>query len=241
MSRKMIAIVLMGTFLLGGGTAAGGYLLGQGIVAARNSDRSVVVKGLAEKEVRADLATWSIRYTATGDALESVQAKVEADGVAVRAFLIDAGFRPEEIASARLDVTDLLAQTYRQKNFDKARYIVAQTVRVRSVDVARVNAASGTIGSLVKRGVVVSDYGGPSYFFTGLNQIKPDMIATATRNARSAAARFAQDSGTRVGGIRHASQGVFQILSRDRGTGAERSAIEKTIRIVTTVNYALDR
>lgn len=241
MSRKMIAIILMGTFLLGSGTAAGGYLLGQGIVAARNSDRSVVVKGLAEKEVRADLATWSIRYTATGDALEAVQAKVEADGVAVRQFLIDAGFRPDEVKSARLEVTDLLAQTYRQKNFDKARYIVAQTVRVRSVDVARVNATSSELGNLVKRGVVVSDYGGPSYFFTGLNQVKPDMIAMATRNARSAAARFAQDSGTRVGGIRRASQGVFQILPRDRGTGNERSAIEKTIRIVTTVNYALDR
>jgi uncharacterized protein len=161
--------------------------------------------------------------------------------VTVREFLVDAGFRPEEIKPARLEVTDLLAQTYRQKNFDKARYIVAQTMRVRSVDVARINATSGKIGSLVKRGVVVSDYGGPSYFFTGLNQIKPDMIAMATRNARSAAARFAQDAGTRVGGIRHASQGVFQILPRDRGDGNERSAIEKTIRIVATVNYALDR
>jgi len=241
MSRNTIAIILLGTFLLGGGTAAGGYLLGQGIITARISDRSVVVKGLAEKEVRANLANWSIRYTATGDALETVQAKVEADGAAVRAFLIDAGFRPEEIKSARLEVTDLLAQSYRQKISDKARYIVAQTMRVRSVDVARVNATSGKIGMLVKRGIVVSDYGGPSYFFTGLNQVKPDMITMATRNARSAAARFAEDAGTRVGNIRHARQGVFQILPRDRGTGSERSAIEKTIRVVTTVNYALKR
>ncbi len=240
MSRNTILVILAAALLLGGGAAAGGYLLGEGIVTARISDRSVVVKGLAEKDVRADLATWSIRFTATGDALESVQARVEGDGAAVRDFLVAAGFRPDEIASARLEVTDLLAQTYRQKNLEKARYIVARTMRVRSLNVGLVNIASGQIGELVKRGIVVSDYGGPSYFFTGLNRVKPDMIAEATRNARLAAARFAADSESRVGGIRYASQGTFEILPRDRGTGSERGTIEKTIRVVTTVNYALE-
>lgn len=241
MSRRMITVILLTALLIGGGAAAGGYLLGQGIVVAQTSNRSVVVKGLAEKEVTADLGTWSIRFTATGDALESVQSKVESDGAAIRAFLTEAGFRSEEISLARLEVTDLLAQAYRRDRVGKERYIVAQTVQVRSVDVARIKATSGRVGDLVKLGIVVSDGGGPRYFFTGLNLVKPEMIAKATRNARVAAARFAKDSGSRVGDIRRARQGVFQILPRDRGNGPENRSIEKTIRIVATVNYELAR
>ncbi|MFT5488595.1 MAG: hypothetical protein ACI9JL_004318 [Paracoccaceae bacterium] len=241
MSRNTIAIILLGTLLLGGGTAAGGYLLGQGIVMARVADRSVVVKGLVEKEVRADLATWSIRYTATGNALEDIQTKMGADGAALREFLTEEGFRPDEITTARLEVTDLLAQTYRQPNLEKARYIVAQTIQVRSVDVARVDVTSRKIGDVVKRGIILSDNGGPSYFFTGLNLIKPDMIAAATLNARRAAARFAEVSGAEVGDIRHASQGVFQILPRDRGNQTQRKVIDKIVRVVATVRYALKR
>ena len=121
--------------------------------------------------------------------------------------------------------------------FDRGQ---VRTVRLRTARIDLVGRTSGRIGDLVAQGVVVSDGGGPSYFFTGLNRIKPGMIAEATRNARAAAARFAQDSGSRVGGIRYASQGLFQILPRDRGTGPETGAIEKTVRVVTTVNYALE-
>lgn len=237
----MIAVVLLTALMIGGGAAAGGYLLGMGIVTAQTSNRSVVVKGLAEKEVTADLATWSIRFTATGDALDAVQAKVDKDSAAIREFMIAAGFRAEEVSLARLEVTDLLAQTYRGERIGKDRYIVAQTIRVRSVDVARIKATSARVGDLVKLGIVVSDGGGPFYFFTGLNFVKPEMIAKATRNARVAAARFAKDSGSRVGEIRRASQGVFQILPRDRGNGPENRSIEKTVRIVATINYELAR
>lgn len=240
MARRTILVILIAAALLGGGAAAGGFLLGEGIVTARKSDRSVVVKGLAEKHVRADLATWAIRFTATGDALEAVQQRIERDREIVGTFLQAAGFEPSETVADRLDVTDLLAQAYRQKETEKARYIVSRTVRLRSVRVDLVNETSGRIGELVRQGVVVSDQGGPGYFFTDLNGIKPEMIARATRNAREAAARFAENSGSRVGGIRYASQGIFQILPRDRGTGSERGAIEKTVRVVTTVNFALE-
>lgn len=240
MSRRTVLVMLLAAALLGGGTATGGYLLGQGLITARQSDRSVVVKGLAQKDVRADLAVWSLRFTATGDALPDVQARIEKDRQVVRDFLAKAGFAPDEIVADRLEVTDLLAQTWRNKNTDKARYIVARTVRLRSVKIPLVSHTASRIGDLVEQGVVVTDGGGPSYYFTELNRIKPAMIAEATRNARAAAARFAQDSGSRVGGIRYASQGLFQILPRDRGTGPESSAIEKTVRVVTTVNYALE-
>ncbi len=240
MSRNTTFVVLVAALLLGGGAAAGGFLLGQGIVAARIADRSVVVKGLAEQDVRADLAHWRIGFRRAGDSLADVQAQIERDAAAVSAFLSAAGFSEDEFAPSRTEVTDLLARSYRGDNVDRARYIVSQTVRLRTDKVDAVKAASARLGTLVRTGVAIDDGGGPAFLFTGLNEIKPAMIAEATRNARAAAARFAADSGSRVGAIRQAGQGVFQILPRDAAGEGERAEIEKTVRIVTTVAYGLD-
>lgn len=239
MSRNATLVILIAALLLGGGCAAGGWLMGRGLVAAREADRSVVVKGLAERDVRADLAEWHVSFRRAGDGLAAVQAEIEKDAAAVSAFLGEAGFASDEIEPARTKVTDLLARSYRDGNVERARFIVSQTLRVRSDKVDLVKAASARLGALVRAGVAVDDGGGPAYLFNGLNEIKPGMIAEATRNARAAAARFAEDSGSRVGTIRRASQGVFQILARTEGAG-ESGEIEKTVRIVTTVTYGLD-
>jgi uncharacterized protein len=97
-------------------------------------------------------------------------------------------------------------------------------------------------GELVKQGVVLADTGGPRYLFTKLNDIKPTMLAAATRNARQAAEQFAADSGSEIAEIRRASQGLFEILARDPAPGlSEPNQIEKQIRVVSTVEYRLSR
>ncbi len=90
---------------------------------------------------------------------------------------------------------------------------------------------------LVGKGIVIAaqNWDTPTEFlFTSLNQIKPDMIDTATKNAREAAEKFAQDSDSRVGKIRRASQGYFSISERDRN-----SPDKRVVRVVTTVDYFL--
>jgi hypothetical protein len=107
-------------------------------------------------------------------------------------------------------------------------------------------AASQRVGELVTAGVVLSsggEYGsgGPTFVFTGLNKLKPQMIGEATARAREAAEQFARDSRSDIGGIRRASQGVFEILPRDQAQGiSEASQIVKTVRVVSTIDYALD-
>ncbi|MGB9514616.1 MAG: SIMPL domain-containing protein, partial [Candidatus Acidiferrum sp.] len=137
------------------------------------------------------------------------------------------------------------------------RYIVDQqiTVRTKRVDVVA-NAAQKTM-QLLQKGIVLggnNNFGqGLAYKFTALNSIKPDMITEATRNARAAADRFASDSGSKVGAIRQANQGVFSILPADQGAatgepgeggdvsfGADASLM-KTVRVVTTVQYYLNQ
>ena len=235
---------LVAAVALAAGIAVGGWFVADGLREARTGDRFVTVKGLAEREVKADLALWPMRFVATSNALDEAQAKSRADAEAIVAFLTEAGIGRDEIALQSLEVTDLLAQAYRSGPVE-SRFIVTQTLMVRSRDVDRIAAASQRLGDLVARGVVLSGEGpaaGPAFVFTGLNAIKPDMIAQATRDARAAGEQFAADSGSRLGGIRSASQGLFQILPRDAAPGeTESRQINKTVRVVGTIEYALVR
>jgi hypothetical protein len=143
-----------------------------------------------------------------------------------------------------LTVNDVLANPYRSGGPVENRYIVNQTLMVRTEDPDEVRRASQDVGELVEEGVVLgANMGpeqGPTYLFTRLNDLKPEMIAEATASAREAAERFAADSGSELGGIRHANQGVFVIQARDRAPGVmAESQLHKTVRVVSTVEYFL--
>lgn len=220
------------------GLVIGGYSIGKGFSKFRMADRYVTVKGLAEKDVKADLAVWQIRFTATGDDLSQVQNKVERDKALVMDFLKANGLSDDDYWPGRINVTDLLAQAYRQQGTMQSRFIINASVDVRTDKVDTVGRMSGKTGDLVRKGVVLSEFQGPSYIFTKLNEVKPPMIAEATANARKAAAQFAADSKSRLGKIKRARQGVFMIMARDGDRVAqEAQQIDKKVRVVSTIDY----
>ncbi|MCU0303270.1 MAG: SIMPL domain-containing protein [Thermoanaerobaculales bacterium] len=226
------------------GVAAAGWLIGSGFTAGRAGDRYVSVKGVAEREVDADIAFWPLRFVAADDDLGAVQQRLTRDTGLVMEFLERAGVPAEQVSVQGLEVTDQNANPYRSGEVG-SRFIVAKTLMVRSDDPPRIRAASQRVGELVDAGVVLSSQGGPSqgptYLFTRLNDHKPAMIAEATAAAREAATQFAADSGSRLGGIRTANQGVFVVLARDRTPGvSEENQLEKTLRVVSTVEYLLE-
>jgi hypothetical protein len=234
---------LLGAVAIAGGLALGGWFVGAGLVESRLGARTVTVKGLAERDVRADLAIWPLRFVATGNELVPLREKIVADEAAVRKFVADAGLADTTVEVAGFEVTDALAQIYRSGPVE-VRFVMAETLVVRSTEVDGVAALAQRVGELVSAGVVLSSEGGaaggPVYLFTGLNAAKPEMVAEATRNARESALQFAQDSGSSLGGIRSASQGVFQILARDEAPGLmEPYQIAKRLRVVSTVEYFL--
>lgn len=232
-------ILLAAALLLGGGVALGGFAIGTGFTESRLGDRYVTMKGLAERDVGADLALWPLRFTATGNDLANVQRKIDGDVAAVTEFLTASGLPAEAVERQRLEVTDIEANPYRPEGV-RDRFIIAQTLLVRTTDVDKIVDLSRRVGELVSRGVILGEGVVPRYVFTRLNDVKPEMIAEATRNAREGAAQFAADSGSTVGSIRRASQGVFQILPRDDGMPFDESAsVEKKIRIVSTIDYYL--
>jgi hypothetical protein len=184
-----------------------------------------------------------VRFVVNGDELAATQATLGQAAQKVRTFLKGAGVADGEIEMQRLEVNDLEANPYRSGPIT-TRYIIAQTLMVRSTNVQRIVDLSQRVGELVDAGVVIggsdSPAGGPYYLFTKLNDLKPEMIGEATRRAREGAAQFAKDSGSGVGGIRRANQGIFEILPRDNTPGlSEDTQVEKTVRVVSTIEYEL--
>ena len=234
-NRLLPAAVFAG--LLAVGLIGAGALIGQGVINARVGDRAVTVKGLAERDVQADLAVLPLRFTASGDVLADVQARIDRDLGVVRGFLTAQGYPESAVSLGRLEVADTQSREWGSQNAP-ARFILAQTVVVRTEDVAKVQATSRQLNDLVRQGVVLQDFAGPSYVFTRLNDVRPAMIAEATAAARRGAEQFAKDSGTPLGPIKQATQGSFEILARDQ-TDAETSSLDKRVRVVTTITYSL--
>ncbi|MGL5792335.1 MAG: SIMPL domain-containing protein [Plesiomonas shigelloides] len=224
------------------GLAAGGWLAGYGVEKSRAPVRTVTVKGLAEQDVKADLALWPIRFVRAGNDLAQVRDEIQRDDTAVTAFLQKNGLA-DAVSFRGMDVTDRNAQQYGDGNVP-FRFIITRTIMLRTQDVAKIDEAYKQSSQLVDSGVILSNEGvgsgNPVYLYNGLTTLKPAMIAEATQNAREAAQQFAHDSQSRLGRILVADQGVFQILPRDNAPMLqEDQQIDKTIRVVTTIKYQL--
>ncbi|MGE0623504.1 MAG: SIMPL domain-containing protein [Pseudomonadales bacterium] len=228
---KVLAAVLIGL-----GLAAGGYFIGQGFIDARTVDRSVEVKGLAEREVLADTAIWPIQIVAAGDDLEALLDRIDLQGERVRTFLEALGFTADEVSINAPNVVDRQAREYGDPNV-RVRFSATLTLTVFTNKVQAVRDAGDSLLELGKSGIVISqeNYDARTqYLFNGLNELKPAMVEEATRNAREVASKFAEDSGSRLGKIRAARQGQFSMEDRDSN-----NPHIKKVRVVSTLDYYL--
>jgi len=227
------------------GLALGGLAVGSGFARARAADRYVTVKGVAEREVKANLAIWPLKVVGADNDLATANKKVAANIEGVRQFLARHGLDTTQVQLSEFNVNDALAAEYAPERPPANRYVIRQTMLIRSSQPDRVLAASQQVSELAAIGVVVSSGSGemgngPTFVFSGLNQLKPTMIADATARAREAAEQFAHDSHSELGSIRQANQGVFEILPRDQAQGiSEESQIAKVVRVVSTIDYYL--
>lgn len=239
MSEKFVesrnTVWLTSAGLLTIGLIVGGYLLGDGLLRAKMADRSVTVRGLAEREVTADLATWTIAYSAQSSDLQSAQTDIDRDTTAITGFFKELGFEADALKPTGANVNQYSSNGIPQ-------YTIRQRLSLRTNDIDKAQAAVARQFDLVRRGVVLEDGSGMSYTFTKLDEIKPEMVAEATKDARKSAEQFAEDSGTDVGGIKSATQGYFSINSRDGDAGGYgvTDTPYKKVRVVTTVNFYLD-
>lgn len=231
---------LLSYLLLGVAVGLGLLLLGiqikRGFQEVSENRRTVAVRGLSEREVQANLVTWPIVSKEVGNDLPSLYASIEKTNRIILEFLKNNGIDENEISINAPDVLDLQAERYSSGNVP-FRYNVTNVVVVTSPKVTEINALVKRQVELLKQGVaiVAGDYQYRiQYDYTDLNAIKPEMIADATKNAREAAEKFADDSRSKLGKIKYASQGQFSIDDRDQYT-----PYIKRIRVVNSVEYFL--
>lgn len=232
-----------GLVVLGVGVAIGGGLAGLGFAQGRVAERFVTVKGVSEREVQADLAVWPLQMTAADNDLEAANVQLARGIESVRQFMVRSGLDTTQIALTGYYVEDAAANQY-SSTPARNRFVVRQTLVIRSTTPEKVLAASQRVNELASAGVAISSGGGtegPTFLFTKLNDLKPEMIAEATARAREAAEQFALDSQSQLTGIRRANQGVFEILARDQAPGiSPNGQLEKMVRIVSTIEYSLE-
>lgn len=210
-----------------------GFALKAGIDNIAFRDREVTVKGLAEREVKADLVTWPISYSIAGDELSSLYDQVSRNNEKIITFLTSNGISREEISVTPPDTYNAMSNQYRSGTFNY-NYSITSTVSVTTTKVDKVRELLNRQSELLKDGVAFSN-SYINYQFTGLNKIKPEMIGEATKAARAAAAQFAADSESRVGKIKSANQGQFSIDDVDSST-----PYMKKVRVVSTIVYYLE-
>lgn len=199
-------------------------------------DRFVEVKGLAEREIEANLAIWPITYSLSAETLDDLRRQIDRTDESVIAFLKLNGFDDSELTRKPPSVTDRWLHSYENQR-PAERYTAERTLTLRTHQVGATRQAMDQAAELISQGVPLMPNwgGGVEFLFTALESIKPEMIAEATADARGAAARFAEDSGSQVGSIRSARQGYFTITERD-----PTSPDVKLVRVVTTIEYFLD-
>jgi hypothetical protein len=223
------------------GIAAAGYFVGQTMYNSSVGINTAEVKGLAERRVEADRAFWRIQYTVTGQdktAIDKLYEESKDDQAKIIALLTESGFGKDEISPG---VVDYNYREFRDEdqNLVEEKFFLVGSIEVETEKVRLVSDARAKLNELIAQGVDIGN-NSPSYYFTGLNEIKPEMLKEATTNARLAANEFASNAGVEVGGIRFARQGGFII--RDVGENySDTTKIDKDVRVVTTISFYLTK
>ncbi len=222
------AIAAVGMLLLG-------LCLKAGIDNFVNKDRLVTVKGLAEKQVDADKVTWSIITRETGNDLRTIYNTVNARNASIVAFLKQNGITDDEIHVNPIQVDDREMNEYANERVSY-RYRARSVITLISNKVDKVRELTGRQNELLERGIVLeNEYGAIDYEFTSFTSIKAEMMDQAIANAQRTAEQFAASTGSDLGKMVTAEQGIFSIEDLDDNT-----PYIKALRVVSTVTYRLD-
>ena len=232
MERNMKENRLIAAAMIAVGIVCLGWFVKAGIDNFANKDRHVTVKGLAEREVPADKVTWSIGTKVTGNDLPLLYESINQQTDKIKSFLKQNGLDEKEITVNPPTINDLEAREWGENN-KSFRYIVSTTITVATGKVEQVNKAIFRQAELLKQGVAIEN-SNAQYDYASFQQMKPEMMAEAIKNAQKTAEQFAEASNARLGGIQTAGQGQFEIDNRDENT-----PYIKKLRVVTTITYSL--
>jgi hypothetical protein len=239
MSDKLNSAIMIAGAFIAIGLSLTGYFASQTLYNAKVALNTAEVKGLAEHRVKADRANWRVSFSISGTnkaQIPTLYKKSEENQALIVDILKENGLDDAEITPG---VIDYYYNEYRddnQKLIDQ-RHTLTGFINVETDKVDQISKIRGEVNKLIAKGIQINNPT-PAYRFTRLNEIKPEMLSEATKNARIAANEFAENAGATVGGIRNARQGNFYV--RDAGEEyGDTAKIEKDVRVVTTITFYL--
>lgn len=234
---------ILASFVIAAGLIGFGFSIGQGLKKFNRAERMISVRGLAEREVSANVAVWKISFNVSSDRIDDVRKQLPEVQNSIQSFLVSQNFKAEEISKSS-NIRDRQAQDYGGEKGN--RFVATGSYVVTTNNVTQVEKSNQAVDDLLKKGIVMTG-NQVEYFFTDLNQIKPEMLDEATKNAKEAAAGFAKSMDVEVGSLKSASQGVFSIENPIGSTAGyseygsnQNSSLRKKVRVVTQVEFYIE-
>lgn len=236
-------LLLLGVFLALG-IIISAIVVASTVKTVKLQNQRIQVKGFAERTITSDIAVWKGRVTARSPNLVSAYNKLQLDAEKVLSYLEEQGIGKEAIDASSVSISIQYKKTEKGVATNVIEgYVLGQTVGLTSSDVSLIAKIATGSTSLIKEGVEFSSYA-PQYFYTKLDDMKIELLGEATRNAGLRAEQLAKNSGSEVGTLKYASQGVFQITpvysTEVSNYGIyDTSTIEKSIKAVVTIEYSI--
>ncbi len=242
-NRSWLGLSLLG-LLLAVGIIISTLVISNTVERVKTQNQRITVKGFAERTITSDIVVWSGQITARSPELVTAYENLQTDLEQVLSYLNEQGVKSEEISVSSVTTTIQYKRTDRGAITNIVDgYVLVQSVEIKSSDIEKVSGISSSITSLIKEGIEFDSFS-PRYFYTKLDDIKIELLGEATKNAGMRAAQLAENSGSKVGALKYASQGVFQITplysTEVSGYGVyDTSTIEKTVKAVVTIEYSI--
>jgi len=202
----------------------------------------ITVKGSVQTNVESDLIVWSGSFPVEAGTLLNAQREIQTNRVLVEAFLRDADvtgfvFAPigiEELKESKKSADGWVTQR-------TTGYRLTQTVSVQSTNVDRLAKLDTT--RLLEQGVIFTVLP-PQFIYTRADEAKIEMLAEATKDARTRAKQIAARGGRAIARLHDASQGVFQITPEHSIATSwegenDTTARSKTVTAVVTATFLL--
>ena len=237
-------IIILGVCIAFATIASSFILSGSMMKIKRFSSEVINVTGAAEKRITTDYIVWSSEFSVRDPQLTTAFQRLKDNLKVVAAYLAAKGIPERDIV-----VSQVTTQTIYKKNEkgndtnDIEGYRLNQSIEVRSADVGKVALLSRESTELINQGIEFIS-GSPEYFYTKLAELKLEMLGEATKDAKKRAEQIASSTGNRIGAIRAARMGVFQITPvnsyevSDWGVN-DTSSYEKKANAVVRVDFAI--
>ena len=185
----------------------------------RNSAKNMIhVTGLGKKDFKSDLVIWSGNFEKKGNTLEQASLLLNTDKDIVKKYFLNKGVQEGQIVFSAVDIRKDFLNTYFENGVLKDQvlrgYILSQTVKIESPEVDKIEEISRTVTELAKDGIGFYSYN-PQYYYTKLSELKIEMVAAATEDARIRAEQIAKNANADIGNLRYAKMGIFQIIAQN--------------------------